>query len=101
MFSPALCTDELQPLDVADNKPFALRQTFNEWNSDKISEALESGITLLKPRNHFTVFRCCMHSTRPQDKKCILLNGSVDLGLSQDMQKAIEEIDTPVKVQLR
>ena len=43
IFVPANCTSELQPLDVAVNGPFKLllKDTFNDWFSDKVCTAIQ------------------------------------------------------------
>ena len=44
---PGNCTDRLQPLDVSENKSAKdfLRQKFQQWYADKISESLRNGET--------------------------------------------------------
>ena len=51
---PGNCTDRLQPLDVSVNK-FAkdfLRQKFQQWYADKISESLRNGETAPVVNSH-------------------------------------------------
>jgi len=92
VFISASCTGEMQPLDVAGNKPFedALRNKFNEWYSVKISEALASGnniaetqidlkISTLKPLHSAWMLRAFVNTAQHYD---ILLTGWVDSGLS-------------------
>ena len=74
MFIPASCTVKLQLWDVADSDPFIDTQLnkFNEWYSDKISEALGSGNNIAETQIYLKIstnlLGCCMLLTTPHHK---------------------------------